>query len=121
VPKNRGSFDVTYSNPKYLRVAFGVQFVGLQYDDDLNVRGIPANGCKPVGTGTLNCAGIGTPGLPGYTVADFSVSRTIVRNIDVFFGMQNIADTVYYSQTNPSTVGTPRLVNGGVKVHWAGR
>ena len=68
-----------------------------------------------------NCIGIGTPGLPGYHTLDFSASRAIVRNFEVFFGVQNIADTVYYVQTNPSTVGTPRLVTGGVRVKWNGR
>jgi len=120
VPQNRGSIDLVYSNLKYARVSFGVQFIGHQFDDDLNVRGVPAAGC-PVGAAALNCAGIGTPGLPSYTTADFSASRAVVRNVEVFFGVQNLADTVYYVQTNPSTVGTPRLINGGVRVRWAGR
>jgi iron complex outermembrane receptor protein len=120
VPKNRGSIDLVYSNPKYARVAFGVQFIGFQYDDDLNARGIPALGCA-VGAAATNCIGIGTPGLPGYHTLDLSASRTIVRNFEVFFGVQNIADTVSYVQTNPSTVGTPRLVTGGVRVKWNGR
>jgi outer membrane receptor protein involved in Fe transport len=123
VPKNRGSLDFVYSNLKYARVAFGVQFIGSQYDDDLNARGVPVNGCPVTATNSpsLNCIGIGTPGLPGYHTFDFSASRQIVRNFEVFFGVQNIADTVYYVQTNPSTVGTPRLVTGGVRVKWAGR
>jgi len=120
VPKNRGSIDLTYSHAKFARVSFGVQFFGLQYDDDVNARGIPANGCA-VGTGSLNCICIGKPGLPGYTTADLSISRSLFSNIDAFFGIQNLSDTVYYVQTNPSTVGTPRLVSGGIRVKWAGR
>jgi outer membrane receptor protein involved in Fe transport len=121
VPRNRGSIDVTYSNAKFARVSFGIQFVGWQYDDDLNTRGIPSEGCAPLGTVSLNCAGIGNPGLPGYNSVDLSVSRTIYNNIEAFFGIQNLGDTVYYVQTNPSTVGTPRLVTGGLRVKWAGR
>jgi outer membrane receptor protein involved in Fe transport len=124
VPKNRGSIDLVYSNLKYARVSFGVQWIGFQYDDDLNARGIPALGCpvtSAANSPSLNCIGIGTPGLPGYHTIDFSASREVVRNFEVFFGVQNIANTVYYVQTNPSTVGTPRLVTGGVRVKWAGR
>jgi outer membrane receptor protein involved in Fe transport len=121
VPKNRGSIDVTYSNARFARVSLGVQFVGHQFDDDVNTRGIPSEGCKPLGTVSLNCIGIGTPGLPGYNSVDLSVSRTLLSNLDAFFGIQNLADTVYYVQTNPSTVGTPRLVTGGLRVKWNGR
>ena len=91
VPKNRGSIDIVYSNLKYARIAFGVQFIGFQYDDDLNARGIPALGCA-VGAAATNCIGIGTPGLPGYHTLDFSASRAIVRNFEVFFGVQNLAE-----------------------------
>jgi hypothetical protein len=28
---------------------------------------------------------------------------------------------VYFVQTNPSTIGTPRLINGGVRIRWSGR
>jgi len=60
-------------------------------------------------------------GLPGYAVVDFTVSRSIGRNLQAFFGVQNLFDKVYFVQTNPSTIGTPRLVNGGVRVRFSGR
>ena len=44
---------------------------------------------------------------------DLTVSRAIGRNLQAFFGIQNLFDQVYFVQTNPSTIGTPRLVNGG--------
>jgi outer membrane receptor protein involved in Fe transport len=93
-----------------------VQFVGLQYNDDLNVNFIPS--------ATLTDAGYDatTPvGLPGFAVADLTVSRNLGRGIQAFFGVQNLFDKVYFVQTNPSTIGTPRLVNGGLRVRWAGR
>ena len=43
------------------------------------------------------------------------------RNLQVFFGVQNLFDQVSFVQTNPSTIGTPRLVNGGVRVCVLGR
>jgi outer membrane receptor protein involved in Fe transport len=47
---------------------------------------------------------------------NLSVSRTINRSVDVFFGVQNLFDTLYYVGTNPTTIGTPRLVNGGIRL-----
>jgi outer membrane receptor protein involved in Fe transport len=105
VPKNRASFSVNYTNPRYVNFAVESQFVGHQYDDDLNTAaifpGIPEK--REVG-------------LPKYTVMNLTVSRTINRNFDVFFGVQNLFGTVYYVGTNPTTIGTPRLVNGGIRL-----
>src|SRR5476649_1581832 len=36
VPKNRGSVRVAYVNPKLATVAFDVQGIGAQFDDDVN-------------------------------------------------------------------------------------
>jgi outer membrane receptor protein involved in Fe transport len=116
VPKHRGSLQVSYSSAKYVNVALGMQFNGAQFNDDQNINFIPVQ--------TLTEAGYdaSTPaGLPGYTTVDLMASRDLGRNIQVFVGAQNVFDQVYFVQTNPSTIGTPRLVNGGVRVRWAGR
>jgi iron complex outermembrane recepter protein len=116
VPENRGSLQVAYSNPKYATVALGVQVIGLQFNDDLNVNFIPPP--------TLSDAGydgsIGA-GLPGYTTVDLTASRDLGRNLQVFVGLQNLFDQEYFVQTNPSTIGTPRLVNVGFRVRFSGR
>ena len=106
VPKHRGSFQIAYSRPKYATVAVGVQFIGRQFDDDLNTRAVP---------------GEAEAGLPGYGLVDFTVSRTVVKNLDLFFGVQNLTDREYFVGTLPTTIGSPRLVNGGVRVRFAGR
>jgi outer membrane receptor protein involved in Fe transport len=98
VPRNRGSVQLSYSNPRVATVAFNVQAAGDQFDDDLNTRVLPA-----------------------YGVADLSVSRTISRQLDVFFGVQNLFDKQYIVGTLPTTIGAPRLVNGGVRIRLAGR
>ena len=116
VPTHRGSLQATYSNAKYATVALDVQFVGLQYNDDLNVNFIPVTTLADAGYDGSYAAG-----LPGYSVVDISVSRNVGRNIQAFVGAQNLFDKVYFVQTNPSTIGTPRLVNGGVRVRWSGR
>jgi outer membrane receptor protein involved in Fe transport len=106
VPKHRGSVSVSYANPRYVNVAVAGTFFGRQFDDDQNAR------IKPGET---------EPGLPAYGIVDFSTSRDIGRNLEVFFGVQNLFDQEYYVQLLPTTIGSPRLVNGGVRVRWSGR
>jgi outer membrane receptor protein involved in Fe transport len=116
VPENRGSFRIAYVNPRYLTVAFGVQTVGRQFEDDQNARLVPAAALTDAGYPVT-----GEAGLPKYTLADLVLSRAIGRNIDVFFGLQNILDRQYFVQTQATTVGSPRLVNGGVRIRFSGR
>jgi outer membrane receptor protein involved in Fe transport len=106
VPKHRGSVSFAYSSPRIATVAVTGMFFGRQYDDDLNAR------TKPGET---------EPGLPPYGVVDFGVSRDIGRNLDVFFGVQNLFDQEYYVQLLPTTTGSPRLVHGGIRVRFNGR
>ena len=116
VPRHRGSLQAAYSSSKYASVALGVQFVGLQYNDDLNVNFIPPATLTEAGYD----ASLGA-GLPGYAVVDLTASRDLGRNLQVFFGVQNVLDKEYFVQTNPSTIGTPRLVNFGFRVRFTGR
>ncbi len=105
VPKHRVSFQVNYTNPRFLNVAIDNQFVGHQFDDDLNVA--PILPTVPDKTEI---------GLPKYSVTNLTVSRTVNRSVDVFLGVQNLFGTTYYVGTNPTTIGTPRLVNGGIRL-----
>ena len=52
---------------------------------------------------------------------EISALREIGRNLDLFFGVQNLFDKEYYVGFAPTTIGTPRLVNGGLRVRWSGR
>ena len=116
VPLHHGTFQIAYSNSKYANVALSVQAMSLQYNDDQNVNFIPA--------ATLAQAGYNSftgPGLPGYTSVDLTALRDVTRNVQAFFGVQNMFDQVSFVQTNPSTVGTPRLMNFGVRVKFSGR
>ena len=113
VAKHRGTLQASYSNPAIANVAVSMQFVGLQYNDDLNQNFIPVATLLDAGYSATYPAG-----LPGYAVTDLSVSRNFGRNLQAFFGVQNLFDTIYFVQTNPSTIGTPRLVNGGVRVRF---
>jgi outer membrane receptor protein involved in Fe transport len=56
-----------------------------------------------------------------YKVVDFSAQRSIGRNLEAFFGVENAFDRQYFVGTLPTTIGTPRLVNGGVRIRWSGQ
>jgi outer membrane receptor protein involved in Fe transport len=97
VPKHRGSARVAYSDPSRGTIAVGVLLVGAQFDDDRN---------------TISRR------LPGYTVVDLMLARSLQRNVELFFGVQNILDREYLVGTLPTTVGTPRLISGGVRLRF---
>jgi outer membrane receptor protein involved in Fe transport len=106
VPEHRGSIRVAYTNPRIAALSVNVLLFGRQFNEDQNTGTVP---------------GKTDPGLPGYTTVEFSASRSITRNFDVFFGVQNLFDEEYYVGLGPTTIGTPRLVNGGVRVRFAAR
>jgi outer membrane receptor protein involved in Fe transport len=106
VPEHRGSFRVAYADPRIVTVALGAQFLGRQFDDDQNVRTVP---------------GFSDPGLPKYTTWDLTASRAFGRNVELFAGVQNLTDEEYFVGTLPTTIGSPRLVNGGVRLRFSGR
>ncbi|OFW19185.1 MAG: hypothetical protein A3H97_23720 [Acidobacteria bacterium RIFCSPLOWO2_02_FULL_65_29] len=106
VPKHRGSVQVAFANPRLFNVALGVQGIGRQFEDDLNLRAVP---------------GESEPGLPAYTIVDLTASRAVGPNLELFFGIQNLTNEEYIAFTVPTTTGSPRLYNGGVRVRWSGR
>jgi iron complex outermembrane receptor protein len=95
VPAHRGSLRLAYSNPRLFTAAMGVQLVGSQFDDDLNTA---------------------SRVLPEFAVVDIMASRALGRTLEVFAGVQNLFDEEYFVGTLPTTVGTPRLITGGVRV-----
>jgi outer membrane receptor protein involved in Fe transport len=106
VPEHRGSISVGYRNPRYVSLTVSAMMFGRQFNDDQNTGRVP---------------GRDEAGLPGYGVMELTAMREVGRNLDVFFGVQNLFDTEYYVGLVPTTIGSPRLVNGGIRVHWAGR
>jgi outer membrane receptor protein involved in Fe transport len=116
VPAHRGSIHASYINPKYASIALAIQFLGAQFDDDQNLRAVPVVALTDAGYEASTA-----PGLPRYSIVDLTASRTVTRNLDVFFGIQNLLDKQYFVGTLPTTIGSPRLVNGGVRVRFSGR
>jgi outer membrane receptor protein involved in Fe transport len=65
--------------------------------------------------------GIAEPGLPRYGVTSFTASRAVSRGVEAFVGVQNLFDREYFVGTLPTTIGSPRLVTGGIRVQLTGR
>ena len=101
VPTHRGTVQVAYTNAKLLNVGVELLAIGRQFDDDLNTRTVP---------------GHAEPGLPKYAILSFTASRALAPRLEVFFGVQNLFDQQYFVGTLPTTTGSPRLINGGVRV-----
>jgi outer membrane receptor protein involved in Fe transport len=97
---HRGSAELSYANPRFINASAAFYITGGQYDDDLN-----------------------TPAfwLPYYNTFDFNVSRKVYRGLEAFFGIQNALNREFYVQRNPTTIGGPRLVTGGLEYTWNGR
>ena len=106
VPTHRGSVSVAYAHPRVGTLAVSGLFFGRQFDDDLNTR------TKP---------GESKPGLPGYAAWELTASRQIGTHLDAFFGVQNLLDREYIVLLLPTTTGSPRLLNGGIRVRWSRR
>jgi outer membrane receptor protein involved in Fe transport len=100
VPTHRGAFQLQYSDPRFVTIAFDVQASGEQFDDDLN-----------------------TPSrvLPGYALVNLSVSRGLGANLDVFAAVQNMFDEEYFVGSLPTLIGAPRMVSAGIKINFQGR
>jgi iron complex outermembrane receptor protein len=104
VPRHRASLQVSFTHPKFVNVALDTQFLSMQFDDDQNIAKIfPGTAREQIG-------------LPGYSVTNLTASRTLHRQVDLFFGVQNLFGKLYYVGTLPTTIGTPRLVNGGIRL-----
>jgi len=95
VPEHRGSVRIAYANPRVLTFSTAVQFVGSQFDDDLNTA---------------------TRVLPKYSLVDLLASREVGRNTELFVGVQNLFDAEYFVGTLPTTIGAPRMLTGGIRL-----
>lgn len=101
VPRHRASLQVSFTDPRWFTASVEVLAMGRQFDDDLNTRTVP---------------GITEAGLPKYAVVSASLSRAITQRLEAFVGVQNLFDREYFVGTFPTTIGSPRLVSGGVRV-----
>jgi outer membrane receptor protein involved in Fe transport len=92
VPLHQAYLGLEYDG--WVNAGVGARFVAEQFDDDLN-----------------------TLPLAGYAVVELSLRRQLSRHFDVFFSVENLLDAEYpVGRTPIVTLGTPRLVHGGLAV-----
>ncbi|HEV7509176.1 MAG TPA: TonB-dependent receptor [Thermoanaerobaculia bacterium] len=92
VPLNQGSLGIAFAGS--VAMLLQGRWAGQQFDDDLNQ--LP---------------------LRGYVVADLSLRRPFGNRLDVFLSAENLFDRKVVTGRSPiETLGTPRLVQVGVKV-----
>jgi outer membrane receptor protein involved in Fe transport len=112
VPKHRGSAQLIYSNPRFATIAADVEVTGRQFEDDQNLLTVPAAALADAGYDVTTM-----PGLPGFTMVNLSVSSSFTSRAEVFVGAQNLLNQTFFVGLLPTTIGQPRLFNGGVRVH----
>lgn len=94
VPLHQGSMVLSYTGP--LIASVEGRWVGNQFEDDLNQLK-----------------------LGGYVVLDLMLRKPVSDHLDLFLAVHNILDRVYpVGRTPVETLGTPRLVHGGVQVRF---
>jgi outer membrane receptor protein involved in Fe transport len=120
VPRHRGSLLFAYANPKYFSAALSIQVLGRQFDEDQNARAIPAAALAEAGY-PASASTTTNPGLPKYTIVSITASRALGRSLEVFVGAQNLFDREYFVGTLPTTIGSPRMVNAGLRVRLMAR
>ena len=97
VPSDRFTLGASYDNPQAVSVMIQGRYVGEQFDDDLNQ--LP---------------------LEDYFVVDATVSRRVGAGVEVFLAVENLFDNEYPVRTNPASIGTPLLIQGGVRFQLQG-
>lgn len=98
VPKMQGGLAVTWADPRLLTAAMQMRFSGDQFDDDRN---------------TANLV------LQQYVVVDATLSRAIVRGLNAFLAVENIADKEYDTARTPlRSIGYPRTLRLGARIVW---
>lgn len=94
VPRHRVTASLSYSNARVLDAFVSARFVGVQYDDDLNVL--------PLGN---------------FTVLDFQVSRSLHQSLRVYISAENLLDRRFaVARTPVENIGAPRLLHAGLKL-----
>ena len=96
VPDHVVTLGLRWDNPAWVNVAANVRYVGRQFEDDLNT--LPLN---------------------PFTTVDLHLSRPLAKWADVFLSFENLLNETYAVQRTSDgivTIGTPRLVRGGLRL-----
>jgi outer membrane receptor protein involved in Fe transport len=98
VPRNVGTAQLRYSNPKTLTFAMQARYVGKQYDDDQNQ--LPLN---------------------GFFTADAYLSRQIRRGVELYAAAENMFNRRYQVARTPIVqLGPPVMARAGLRLTFGG-
>ena len=98
MPRHQGTLSLRYSHPA-LRMGLQARFSGRQFDDDLNL--FP---------------------LSRATTVDVLAARPLGRDTELYAAAENLFDARYdVGRTPLRTLGPPRSLRAGVRIHVPGR
>jgi len=98
VPRHQASLSLRYAHPA-VRAGVQARFSGRQFDDDLNV--FP---------------------LDRATTVDVLAARPLGRDVELYAAVENLLDARYdVGRTPVRTLGPPRSIRAGVRIHAPGR
>jgi len=96
VPRHQLVLQASYAAPEGVTAAIQSRFVGSQFDDDRNL--FP---------------------LSRFSVTDIFLSYPLARAVEVFGAMENLFNSTYAVGKTPiETIGAPRLMRTGVRIHF---
>ncbi len=98
VAKHKFTAQAAYLNPQIVDVALTGKLIGPQFDDDLNLFK-----------------------LGSYFVVDATLSRRLGEATEAFLAVENLFNREYPVRSNPSSIGTPLLIQGGIRFQILGR
>ena len=98
VAKHKFTLQAAYMNPQVVDVALMGKLIGPQFDDDLNLFK-----------------------LGSYFVLDATLSRRLGETTEAFLAVENLLNREYPVRSNPASIGTPLLIQGGVRFQIRGR
>ena len=98
VPQNTVTGSILFTHPEWFNLNITGRWVGDQYEDDLN---------------TLQ--------LGSYFVMDLFLSRSFGKWFEAYLAIDNLLDKTYTTGRTSEgviSIGEPRLIRGGVRVHF---
>jgi len=98
VAKHKFTVQAAYMNPQVVDVALMGKLIGPQFDDDLNLFK-----------------------LGSYFVLDATVSRRLGEAAEAFLAVENIFNREYPVRSHPASIGTPLMIQGGIRFQIRGR
>ena len=98
VAKHKFTVQAAYMNPQVVDVALMGKLVGPQFDDDLNLFR-----------------------LGSYFVLDATLSRRLGEAAEASLAVENLFNREYPVRSNPASIGTPLLIQGGIRFQIRGR